>query len=144
MLDISTDAGRRQHDGMTRLLMVAPFGMNEGPPVAPTPLPVSAIPREAGLSLDELFDVETIVGGKLCRFPITDAPPHRFCAEPADAVGIYCAACHKRTFGGVGKDWQALAGMMAATEQTIRKTSEVEMQRPETPGVDIELAEATL
>jgi hypothetical protein len=55
-----------------------------------------------------------------CRWPLTVAPPHFFCGEPVTKPP-YCDRCRKehKPFTGIGKDWQALAGMMAATERTV-------------------------
>lgn len=96
------------------------------------------------MNLQELQAVEELMGDHLCRFALTNAAPHQFCGEPALDGKAYCKAHHKRTFGGIGKDWQALAGMMEATEQSIVKASEVNRERPETAAVDVELRENTL
>ena len=56
-----------------------------------------------------------------CRWPLTARPPHFFCGE-AVAQPPYCDRCralHKPFTGKRGKDWQALAGMIDATEQTV-------------------------
>ena len=61
-----------------------------------------------------------------CRHALTDDPPHYFCGDPVEPMTItgkpsrYCPVHHKLNYTGPGKPWQSLAGMMIATEQTVR------------------------
>lgn len=94
------------------------------------------------MTLEDMLDAEALCGGRLCRYPEGDELPYRFCGDPVAAgYKSYCPEHAALCNGGAGKDWQALAGMMALVEQTIVKSSEVLRERPETAGVDVELSE---
>jgi hypothetical protein len=76
-----------------------------------------------------------------CRYVTDGAPGALFCGRPKRTGSSYCPAHHKACHAGFGKEWQALAGMMATVEQTIKPTSMFERERPSTDGVDVELRE---
>lgn len=91
------------------------------------------------LTLQEIWAAETDDKLKHCRFPITDEPPHYFCAELTDGRS-YCPTHDKKCHTGPGKPWQGLAGMIEATEQSIvRRAPEDDFQ----PDLDAVVRSAT-
>lgn len=75
-----------------------------------------------------------------CKYPTTDEPPHVFCGEPTyDAKCPYCAEHAALCYGGPGKDWQALYGMMKATEASVLYMG-VHTAAETTPSLDEEIA----
>lgn len=66
----------------------------------------------------------TELGARMCRYPLTARSPHFFCGDQTTLKkdgtdSSYCAAHHAVCTTETGKPWQALAGMMAATETTV-------------------------
>lgn len=57
----------------------------------------------------------------MCRYALTDDKPHFFCGETTNEGQSYCPTHYRLCYGGPGKDWQALAGMMTATERHVVK-----------------------
>jgi hypothetical protein len=60
-----------------------------------------------------------------CKYPLTDSPPHMFCAEPTVAATDkepYCAVHKKLCSDGPGKHVRSLEEMIYAIDDSVIRT----------------------